>query len=201
MSFKDEYKKSYDNIVPDQKFIDRLSAKLEQEQQKRRRGNYGIPAILAGVLVLLVVSLTAFHIITGNSEPSRPVQVNTGSTLQTPSAEIGTFSTPKWYGEEDQPGKILSDFAKRLRDKKQLQELYCSNENNFTDETCVSGKERKQLEEKIASGSFLSEEQRNAEQSTYYMAQFENGDIIKFVVLDDRYLKFLDLEYLYELGK
>lgn len=201
MSFKDEYKRSYDNIVPAKEFLEQLSEKMEEEKQKKRHAYFKPLAVAASVVLILAAGLGTFHILKGDSQPSEPIHVNTGNTLQTPSSEIGTFATPKWYDVDDKPEKIMIDFSKRLGDRKQLKKLYQNTENNFTDEMPVSGEEIDQLSQRMQSAKMISEELPESENKVYYMAEFRDGDIIKFVVTDDIYFAFLDLGYVYQLNK
>lgn len=197
MSFKDEYKKSYDSIVPDKEFLEQLSEKMEEEKQKKQKVYYRPLAAIAGVILVLFVGLTAFHLLGDNSKPSKPIHVKTGNTLQTPSSEIGTFATPKWYDENDKPEKILSDFSKRLGNRKQLKNLYQNTENNFTDEMLVTEEDVHFLVDKLQTAKAVSESPE-LENKVYYMAEFQNGDIIKFFISDNRYFAFLDLEFIYQ---
>lgn len=199
MSFKEEYKKAYDNIVPDKEFIEQLSGKMKAEKQKNRKVPYKVPAVVAGVAIVVLICLAAAHVLNSKPKPSKSVPVNVGNPLQTPSSETGTFAAQKWYNPDDEPEKILSDFFNRLADSKQLKALYQNTENNFTEELAVSGEDTDLLAETFHFAKVISEKQQDGQGNTvYYMAQFYNGDIIKFVITDDKYFEFLDLEYIYQ---
>lgn len=198
MSFKDEYKKSYDDIVPDKEFIEQLSEKMNEEQHKRKKISYRLLTTFTGILLILFAGFITFHVLKGFSQSSKPIPQHMGKSLSTPSSEIGTFTTPKWYSPDDEPEKILSDFLERLGDREQLAVLYQSTENDFTKEQSVPEAELKQMIEKLQSAKVLAKEQKDKPFGSYYMAEFHNGDIIKFVVTDDGYFWFLDLEYMYQ---
>lgn len=198
MSFKEEYKDAFDKIVPEQEFLDKLSEKMKKEQQKRKRP-YLKPLVTAACICLIILSgVAAVKLHTGNSGDLEPVHVNTGNTLKNPTKEPNLFATPKWYNENESPEKILSDFTERLEAGKELETLYKNTENNFTDEMIVSSDEIQELAGKLHSAEMISEEVGASDERTYYMAEFSNGDIIKFVIQDDTYFYFMDLEYVYK---
>lgn len=95
-----------------------------------------------------------------------------------------------YYAVQNLPEKIIVDFSKRLGDRKQLKKLYQNTENNFTDEMLVSGEEIEQLSQRIQSAKIVSEEFPESGNKVYYMAEFCDGDIIKFVVADDIFFIF-----------
>lgn len=198
MSFKEEYKDAFDKIVPEQEFLDKLSEKMKKEQQKKKRP-YLKPLVTAACICLIILSGVAavkFH--TGNSGDLEPVHINTGNTLKNPTKEPNLFATPKWYNENESPEKILSNFTERLETGKELETLYENTENNFTDDMIVPFDRIRELTAKLHSAEVVSEEVDNSEERTYYMAEFSNGDIIKFVIQDDTYFYFMDLEYVYK---
>lgn len=198
MSFKDEYKKSYDDIVPDKEFIKQLSEKMNEERHKRQKISYRVLTALVGIVILLLVGLSAFYFTKGFPKQSKPVQVQTGNSLPIASSEIGIFASEKWYDPKDKPEKILSDFLERLGDREQLVIMYQSTENTFTKEQSVSEADIDHILEKLQTAMVLLEGQKKQSGGDYYMAEFQNGDIIKFVITDDGYFWFLDLEYVYQ---
>lgn len=200
MSFKDEYKKSYDDIVPDKEFIKQLSDKMKEERHKRQKISYRILTTMGSIVLILFIGLAALQLIKGFSQQSKPLKVHTGNTLPTISSEPGTFASAKWYNPDDKPEEILSDFLVRLGDDEQLTVLYQSTGNNFVKEQSVSETDINQIIEKLQTAEVL-EEQKSQSGGSYYMAEFQNGDIIKFVITDDGYFWFLDLEYMYQLQK
>lgn len=201
MSFKDEYKKSYDDIVPDQKFIKQLSEKMNQEQQKRQKISYRVLQALVSIVLILFAGFSAFWLIGRFSQPSKPLQVHTGKSLPAISSEPGTFASDKWYDADAGPEEILSVFLERLGDKEQLVALYQSTENDFAKEQAVSETEIRQMIEKLRTAEPVSEEQSSQPDGNYYMAEFQNGDIVKFVITADGYFHFLDLDYIYQYQK
>lgn len=200
MSFKDEYKKSYDDIVPDKEFIKQLSGKMQKEQQKRQKISYRVLTALISIVFILFVGFAAVQLIKGFSQKSKPLQVHTGNTFPIVSSEPGTFAPARWYNPSDNPEKILTDFLARLGDDEQLAVLYQGTGNNFVKEQTVSETTINQIIEQLQTAEVLKE-QKSKQGGSYYMAEFQNGDIIKFVITDDGYFWFLDLEYMYQWQK
>lgn len=201
MSFKDEYKKSYDDIVPDKEFIKQLSEKMNKERNKRQKISYRILTVLASIVLIFFVGFGTFHLIKGFSKQSKPLQVRTGKTLPSISSELRSFAPAKWYNPDDKAEKILSDFLKRLGDEEQLVALHQSTENTFMESRSVPEADINQMIGKLQAATIVLEEKRNQPDGDYYMAEFQNGDIIKFIITEDGYFWFLDLEYVYQWQK
>lgn len=196
MSFRDEYKETVDRIVPDQEFVDALSQKMKREQEKKRKP-YRLFAAAACVCVLLLAGL-AGYLWNRAPEISEPVQVNTGNTLQNPTAEPNLFDPSKWYHEGDGAEKIFSGFVGRLQKKGEWSRVYRNTENYFTDDMLLSEGEILELADQIREAKVAGQKPEDAGREVYYMAEFENGDIIKFVLYEDGYFCFQDLDYIYK---
>lgn len=197
MSFRDEYKESYDSIVPDQAFLDRLSRKMKQEEQKRHRNRK--PLVAAACLCFLVLAgVIVWNVTYGLPKASQPVPVNTGTTLKNPTAEPNLFDTSGWYHEGDSAEKIFTDFVGRLKDASLVDAVYKNSENVFTDDMILSSDEIRSLAEMIGQAEEVQEKPDDIGEKEYYMAEFKNGDIIKFVLTDQGYFSFLDLDAVYK---
>ncbi len=196
MSFREDYKKSYDNIVPDKEFIDRLSERMEEEKGKKQV-LWKRPVMAVGIIVFLVIGVFLFRFFGAGRRPTEPLRVQT-ETLPSPSSEITAFTTPQWYDSGDKPEEIAAKFAGRMVDGEQLTALYQSGENDFTEEEQVSEKEVRRLAERLRTAA-LSSGQKPSGDTVYYMAEFQNGDIIKFTVTEDTYFSFLEPEYVFLL--
>ncbi len=197
MSFKDEYKESYDSIVPDQTFLDRLSRKMKQEEQKKHKSRK--PLVAAACLCLLVLAgVMVWNAIYGLPKTSEPVSVNTGTSVKDPTAKPNLFDTSRWYHEGDSADKIFTDFVGRLRDAGLVEAVYKNSENLFTDDMILSSKEIQSLAEMIKEAEEVSDKPDDMGEMEYYMAEFKNGDIIKFVLTDRGYFSFLDLDAVYK---
>lgn len=197
MSFKEEYKESFDSIVPDPTFLDELSRKMKQEEQKRHRNLK--PLVVAACLCILVLAgagiWRGFYKF---PESSEPVSVNTGTTVKNPTAEPNLFDSSGWYQEGDSPDQIFADFIGRLKDDSLVENVYKNTQNVFTDDMVLSSTEIHSLAERIGQAEEVAEKPDDSGDKVYYMAEFKNGDIIKFVLTDREYFSFLDLDAVYK---
>ncbi len=201
MSFKEEYKEAFDIIVPSQKFLDDLSEKMHMEQQKTRRINwsYQKPLVAAACVCVLVLAgvVARRQMLPKVQENSTPVTIQSGETEKNATATPGLFDMSAWYQEGDSPEKILGDFVARLSDEAQVRAVYKNSENVFTDAPVLSAEERTQLAKQIENAAVVESPDEVGDKE-YYMAEFANGDIIKFSISAEQYFVFQDLEYVYQ---
>lgn len=198
MSFRDEYKEAFRDIVPDKKFVDELSGTLKREQEKKRMPYR--KQLVAAFVCLLIVAGVAGYLLGRVPESSQPVQVNTGNTMVDPTSEPNLFGKSKWYQEGDGPEKILRGFLSRLQDGGEQVRVYENKENQFSDDMLLSGEELRELAEQIRTARPSQEKPGNTEKKLYYMAEFPNGDIIKFVISEDGFFYFQDLDTIYKFS-
>lgn len=200
MSFKDEYKEAFDSVVPDKAFLDELSEKMKKEERrKRKRVRNGLVAA-ASLLVLAVLGLILSHMADIVPEDTEPVRIHTGNTLRKPTEEPNLFGSSKWYKESDGADKIISDFAKRLGSGEELEVLYQNTENYFTDDQILPESETRELSEQMETAEVVTEPAGEMGSQLYYMAQFKNGDIIKFSIYENGYFTFQDYEAIYRIS-
>jgi len=214
MNFKDEYKKAVDTIVPDEQFIEKLSEKMKQEQGEpkhiRRKANWK-PLVAAACLCVVVLAGVTVSWINGkNKGKPESMSVSIGNTTEKPT-EVPTtgekdnnqnlFAGTQWYQEGDSAENILKDFVGRLLDSSQVETVYKNTENTFAEDMSISEAEVRALAEKIEVGSLLEENPADIGNNEYYMAEFKNGDIIKFILTDTGYFKFQDLEFIFRCKK
>lgn len=197
MSFRDEYKEAFRDIVPNEEFIDELSAKMKREQESKRR-SYRRPFVVAACLCLIVLIGLARHFLNSGTEPTGPVQVHTGNMPVDPTSKPNLFGASKWYQEGARPENVFSDFWSRLKDGREYVRVYKNTENQFSDDMLLSEEEIHELAERIQGAEPVQDEQEGSGQREYYMAEFENGDIIKFVVYEDGFFCFQDLDTVYK---
>ena len=209
MNFKNEYKKAVDTIVPDEKFLANLSEKMKQEQEGQvysRRKTYWKPLVAAACLCVVVLAgMAVGKLYWGNPDEaeSMPVAIgNTAAPTNVPETDEknknqNLFVEEQWYQEGDSAEKILNDFVGRLQDGSQVEAVYKNVENTFTEDMTLSAVEVSTLAEQIAMGSVQEKEPEDMGKKEYYMAEFKNGDIIKFVLSDTGYFMFQDLQHIY----
>lgn len=199
MSFRDEYKEAVDQIVPDKEFLDELSGKMKAEQKMEKKTYPKALMAAACICLCVLIGFGVRYVRMRTSDDLEPMQVNTGNTLQNSTAEPNLFDTSKWYRVEDGAEKIFSDFVKRLQEDGEWEAVYKNTENHFTDDMLLSQKEVHDLAQRIQGAGVLADKPDDIGEETYFMAEFGNGDIIKFVLSDDGYFFFLDLDYVYKI--
>lgn len=199
MSFRDEYKEAFRDIVPDEEFVDELSRKMKREQESKGR-SYKRPFVAAACLCLIVLIGLAGYFLNSKTEPSESVQVHTGNMPVDRTTEPDLFTRPKWYQEGAGPETVFSDFLSRLQDGRERIRVYKNTENQFSDDMLLSEEEIRELAERIQRAEPVEEKPENSGKKEYYMAEFENGDIIKFVIYEDGLFCFQDLDTVYKFS-
>lgn len=199
MSFKDEYKEAFDSVVPDKAFLDKLSEKMENEKNRKRGWKKQGIIAAACILLLVLIGLAVRYAANISPDGAEPVRINTGNSLRTPTEEPNLFETPKWYDEADGAEKIYLDFVTRLSDDGELELLYRNTENNFTDDMVLTQAAAHELAEQLGEAEVVTEPVEKMGSCLCYMAQFKNGDIIKFNLYENGYFVFQDYEAVYQL--
>lgn len=195
MSFQDEYKQKMDQILPDKKFVEELAKKMENEK-KNSHHNYRKPFLIAACVSLFVVAgvCAKMFLPFGHTEAEKvPVQAGNKNPAATSSSSAGMFASSKWFDENEKPADVLSKFVIRLSDSNQLQALYESDTNEFRGEG-ISEKAITSLAKKMENASVYDGSPSKDKPIQYYMAEFDNGDIIKFEISSNKYMKFQDLQ-------
>lgn len=200
MSFKDEYKEAFGSVVPDKAFLDELSDKMKKEKNRRKRRLRNGLAVAACLLVLVVLGLIFGSMTDIVPEDTEPVRIHTGNTLRKPTEEPNLFGSTQWYQESDGAEKIFSDFVKRLGDSGELEQLYKNTENHFTDEQILPKSEARKLSEQMKTAEVVTKSVGEMGERFYYMAQFANGDIIKFSIYENGYFTFQDYGAVYRIA-
>lgn len=111
--------------------------------------------------------------------------------------EGGVFSKSKWYDENASADDIYQSFFKRINNADNLDTIYRSTDNTFTEEQQMNSSDIQRLLDALASGK-ESQQLFGGNKAVYYMAQCKDGVIIKFTIYDDHLLKFNDLGTVYE---
>lgn len=194
MNFKDRYKQVYEDIKPDAVFSEQLARKLEQEQKtmsSRRKVwiSTGVAAAAA------VVCMIAINIGEPEKQPDMQGIQNKAETVDTPSAGHG-FGDRTWYGDARTSDEMLEAFQTLLQEE-EIKTLYCSDAEVFEEQDILAREEIASLVNTL-SGAKNADEQVSGE-CKYYMLVFANGDIVKFEIYDDRYLKLKDSDGIYNL--
>lgn len=207
MNFKDSFEKDMEHIKPDVDFVRDLSEKMKKasaEQSKvsqfseKKKQTYKYLISAAAVLILLVSGITAITYFNGNgsSNKQKPLEQQGMTDALTPTGE-NIFNTEKWYTNCDTETEIYGLFVKRITDDEDLTKIYESDESVFDESMLMNTEEIQTLIQKLENGNVDDSKEHGLENlaSIHYMAVFQNGDIIKFTVYENSYLKFNELKF------
>lgn len=188
MSFKDEYEKLQRQIAPDGDFIERLSEKLQEEEQvKKKRNKTRFRAVMLSASAACAAAAAALVIFLGRPQAVIPDPdiLNVGADkidrmdgLFTPfDGQSGSVSLAELY-------EILSD---------ENSTVYGSEKTTFDFDDKLGIEQCRELAERIRNAEPTSAEPNG--KAIYYMAVSETGEIVKLsvsgnvlTIKNDRYL-------------
>lgn len=199
MNFKDQYKNDYDKIKADDKFKADLVAKLSEEQGKKSKKNsYVFSGIIAAAALLAIVIGVGI----GNKNVRQnPNKGNEGSTMdimvdQNESSSAVDVNYDNWYKDAKTAEEMYEVFAKLIKDNK-LEKLYCSTEEKFSSKDIMNSNDAESLTGKLADAKICDEEM--SDNVLNYMAVFEDGEIVKFAISGEKYVRLKDVEAVFEM--
>lgn len=203
MNFRDSYKNDVSKIVPDAQYKNDLLKKLEKaeknESERKRKLNITVKVCssCAAMLAIAVSVSLAFK----NPENKSSNLTEHGYHQTDSQSSTGLFTQPCWYDSSMSDKQIYELFIRRLSDSSDLTDLYMNNTNSFTDDNLLDQSSINSLCKKISHASVTdkSTDDITDTDGVYYMAQFKNSDIIKFVIYDDCYvlIKNVDAVFIY----
>lgn len=199
MNFKDQYKNDYDKIKADDKFKADLVAKLSEEQGKKSKKNIYVfsGTIAAAALLAIVIGVGI-----GNKNVRQNTSKgNEGSTMdimveQNESSSAVDVNYDNWYKDAKTDEEIYQVFSKLIKDGK-LEKLYCSTEEKFSSKDIMDSKGAENLASKLADAKICDEEM--SDNVLNYMAVFEDGEIVKFSISDEKYVILKDIEVVFQI--
>ncbi|MDO5558184.1 MAG: hypothetical protein Q4F95_01155 [Oscillospiraceae bacterium] len=200
MNFKDSYKRDNEKIVPDPEFISDLEKKLEimSSQEIKRRKNISVAfkicsSCAAAVILTVGITLGVRRSSGSIDNPMHQAGKQTG-------AGSAVFSQSDWYDSGMTCSEIYEVFINRMADSSDLSLLYRSSSNTFTDEDLMNDKDEiKSLVKSYSRVTVSDKDEKDLNNAVYYMAQFENGDIIKFIIYDGMYVKIKNIDAVFSL--
>ncbi len=201
MNFKESYKRDNEKIVPDAEYRDNLEKKIEMalsEESKRRKNisvTFKILSSCAAALVLVIAVTIGVRNSQNNNQDS--IINHAGAGKQT-SSSATIFSQSSWYDSEMSYSQIYELFIRRMSDSSDLTYLYMNNNNTFDDENLFDNTETEKLIKEIYSASVTDKTEKELDNAVYYMAQFKNGDIIKFIIYDNTYVKIKNIDCVFK---
>lgn len=198
MNFKDSYKKDFEDIVPDDAFLSKLSASMEAAETDKKRSRIRIVYTSVAAVFVLAISgalLSIYNpgLLFGNNGSSQP-----GVNMQAGNNSLGSFATNqigevnKWCSDDLSEQENYDFFVSRLSDSKDIKKLYSGTQQVFSDSDLVNTEEISSIGVKINTAK-ISGENAPSGSAQYYMAVFNNGDIIKFTIYNDKYVVVNDL--------
>lgn len=177
MSFKEKYGEYQQQIVPDEKFLEKLAVKMEQQKQKQlnRKKLYtifiSIASVSTGVAAALVLILNVPKALNNNT-------VKIMGNSDRISYQEGIFDISDVFTNEKTISEQLYEMI--LNDSSVV---YESNENKFEYKDELSKDSRRELALKIKNTEETNDQ--IDENKKYYMLITENGDIVKFLISED----------------
>lgn len=212
MNFKDSYQKENESIQPDKHFLQELAVQMEEEKRavyRKKKLAVSVGSLAAAAAVCAVVVNIGFF--KQGTEQQNIVQK---AEMAESTTEGHSFGVKVWYGDADTAEEIMDCFQTLLSEEN-IKALYCSEMEEYTEENRLSEEESKELAARLTKAEAVAEEEaeelavrlKSAEQKEeetagscqYYMLVFENGDIVKFEIYGEMYLKLKECEGIFLL--
>lgn len=186
---------------------------MEQEERKSQKADTGAKTKKAGRKVVAWGTFAAAIICAGVGIAwfgvGKTVRVddnvmtqNAGGIPKQGDNKEGIFDGSSWYGSEENPEKIYDILLEKLSGDKRLQ-LTASEQENFETARVVSGEETENiiamLEKGKLAGSYEEEEKLLIKQPVYYLAEFDDGVIVKFSIYEEQYFYCSEIDGVFEL--
>ena len=194
MNFKDEYKKDYEAVKLDDDFKNNLVAKMNKEPKKKK-----VTYIYASITVTAAAALAIVVGLSNNNNPGQKIDTIThsgdvgimveGNT--TANLSGNDLSVKKWYGEAKNDEEKLEVFCGLITEEN-LETLYESDEETFSKENVLNEKDSKDILEMLLKAEMTDKEFTGKWKN--YMAVFESGEIVKFKISDEGFVKFNDMD-------
>lgn len=202
--FKEQYKKDNEMINPSQEFLDQLKAEMKKEESskgsnnnhKTHRNSAGKKAFAAAAAIaLIVIGAGSYNKIfdshKNNIMQQTEIYEDSGKSNN---GENQLFSNSSWYDSDMSSEEIYKTFANRISSEGDLKELSVSSTNDFTNSKPMDESSVNKLADSLKNAVLIKDESYSEEKPEYYMASFNNGDIIKFVIYDSRYFECSEFE-------
>lgn len=111
------------------------------------------------------------------------------------------FSNSSWYDSKMSSEEIYKTFLNRIISQDDLKELNVSSTNDFTSSKIMDRSSVNRLADLLKGGTLIKDESCSKENPKYYMASFNNGDIIKFVIYDGNYFECSEFEGIFSIRR
>lgn len=192
MSFKESYKKDYENIKTDEAFKSRLSEEMNAVPKSGARAGVYAAAALAAVIVIAA----GLRIFTSAEDEAGIIheQVGVSSAVST---AAGLFAQEKWYAGAETDGEIWDKF-RELMGGGDIETLYRGSSEQLGDGDILSAEEAEELSRRLVSAAPCGEKELSGEIS-FCMAVFGDGKIIKFRISESGEVQLNDSEIICKL--
>ena len=187
MSFKESYKKDYENIKTDEAFRKQLSEEMNAVPESEMHTGVYAAAALAAVFVI-ALGLRFFM----SAEEQSGIIYKQGDTVTAVSTAIGLFTQEKWYAGAETDEEIWDKF-RELMGGGDLASLYCGSSEQLGDSDILSDTEAEEFSRKLVSAVPCEEKELSGEIS-FCMAVFGDGKIVKFRISENGEVQLGDTE-------
>ena len=208
--FKEEYQKQMNQIKPNEDFLKDLAKKMEaeglQEQPNiyhisRKRNTTAWVTVAAAAVICIGIGF-AWQGKTTDSPDENYMTQNAGAvTEQEQSGQDGVFTGSSWYGDETDAEQIYAILLDKMQTSERLV-IMESDTNTFTTAHEVSAPKEAELIQKLMSATLtdgMTSDDLETETAVYYMAEFDDGTIVKFAIYNDMYFYCNEVEGIFTL--
>lgn len=216
--FKEEYRKEMQKIIPDSSFLQNLAVKMEQETKNSPREKINIhdKGKKSGHKVLIWSTTAAAAVIcigigiwwkgrNGFVDTNDNImKQNAGGMLEQTETSEGIFNGSSWYGNETKPERIFEILVEKMTEDHRLV-LSSSKGKNFQNAIELDTEKSTEMIKRLSEGQFIGNlkdtEELLTESPTYYLAEFQDGTVVKFAVYGEKYFFCSEIDGVFVLNE
>lgn len=208
--FKEEYQKQMNQIKPNEDFLKDLAKKMEaegsQEQARiypisRKKNTAAWVTVAAAAVICIGVGFAWQGTGRENADANQLTQ-NAGTvTGQEQTGDEGVFTGQSWYGDETDAEKIYDILLNKMQNSKRLV-IMESDSDSFTTAHEVSKPREAELVQMLLGGTLdanITSADLADKAVIYYLAEFDDGTVIKFAIYDETYFYCNEFEGIFTL--
>lgn len=208
--FKEEYQKQMNQVKPNEDFLKELAKKMEAETEKepvpiypisRKRTRVAWATVAAAAVICIGVGLAWQGKATAPVDENYMTQNAGAVTEQDAIEQDGAFAGSSWYGEETDAVKIYDILMNKMQTSKRLV-IMESDSQTFTTAHEISAPKEEELVHKLMGGTLdtgIKSEDLSDKAVTYYLAEFDDGTVVKFAIYDETYFYCNEFEGIFTL--
>lgn len=184
-------------INPSNEFLEKLKIEMKQEQEFKSRHNVKKSRkifLTAASIALIFIGITAYSRISDLQKNDITQKAEISDSSEKNTEQNGIFSNSKWYDSSLSSKEIYDKFISRISSKDDFDKLRVSNTNQFTDDDVMNESEVEELVDLLKDGTLIENGDYSKENPKYYMADFKNGDVIKFTIYNNEYFECNEFE-------